>query len=95
MNGPVAVQRCLSDEFLIIVDNLDGTRAYRVESFVPNVNLARLAPVFDNGKTTADFSRLTSFRLCFPGMQPEWLYRSARELLAHSKPEGLTEGEAL
>jgi hypothetical protein len=67
---------------IVIVDDIvGGTRAYRVEYFTVDVNLAVLRPVFGGGKTIRDFPG-SSYRLTHPGMERDWLYRSAQRLLS-------------
>lgn len=58
-------------DFLILVDNLDGSRVYPVEHFIVDAIMARLVPVFDGGKTPRDraWSSFTSFRLACPGSE--------------------------
>lgn len=72
-----------ASEFLIVVDNLDGLRAYRVEHFEIDMFRAVLRPVFDGGKTLRDFSSFASFRLVTPQTEPKWSYQAARRLLDH------------
>lgn len=67
-----------ADDFLIFVDNLDGSRVHRVEGFQIDTRLARLVPVFDGGKTPRDFSSLASFRLVHPETSPKWLYEAVK-----------------
>lgn len=73
-------------DFLIIVDDLDGTRAYRVESFNVDIQAAILRPVFNNGCTTHSYSQYCSFRLVSPKTEPTWVYTAAKELL--ETPDG-------
>jgi hypothetical protein len=78
-------------QYVIIVDNLDGTRAYPVDSWHIDVRCVRLTPVVDHGKTTHDFSSFTSFRLVTPDMpETPWLWDCAQRLITHPEPTGLT-----
>jgi hypothetical protein len=67
-----------ADDFLIFVDDLDGPRVYPVESFQIDTRLARLVPVFNDGKRPRDLSHFATFRLVSPETSPKWLYEAIK-----------------
>jgi hypothetical protein len=74
-------------DFILVVDNLDGLRAYRVTHFEVDTVLAVLRPVFlVKGEETRlrNFSSLATFRLVNPDTKPVWQYESALRLVRTS-----------
>jgi hypothetical protein len=73
-------------DYIVIVDELNGMSAFRIERFEVDVRKAILRPVFDGGKTTADFGSYAQFRLVNPDTKPGYLYEAALAVLNEKAP---------
>jgi hypothetical protein len=83
----MTVETVQATDFLIVVDNLDGLRAYRVEHFEIDMHRAVLRPVFNGGKRLRDFSSMATFRLVNRLSEPSWQYDAALRLAESREQE--------